>query len=143
MSPSRVVPTGGKLFEGYLSLMAGYSSHKIWRRYLAEGGRNGTPMDPEVFDVLLEAEKSRFLGYVLFTTSNIATHARDQQFYPSQVARFFGLSQQGLDMMSSFGYACSRSRFKLQSNKHRLRASAKTRSACQNSPIDFDAVCVL
>ncbi len=101
-----LVPNGGRIFELYLDLMSSWSSHKIWRSYLAEDFKEDVPpkLDAPRWERILKKERGPFMGFILMATCNIGNKAKEQRFYTTFLAKFYGLSRMGVEALAHFGY---------------------------------------
>ena len=99
-----LVPTGGKLLAGYMTMMAPPELYKKWRRhYRAQRKGNADQMTIEEFRPWSNVIGSRFHGFML-TAQSLYKAQNKQRFYMTFVARYHGLSQMGSDLMSSLGW---------------------------------------
>jgi hypothetical protein len=99
-----LVPTGGLLLAGYLTMNAPPGLYKTWRRYHREW-KNGVvePLTIAEFEPLLKIIGPRFHGYMI-TAQGLFNAQNKQRFYITFVARYHGLSTLGSDLMSSLGW---------------------------------------
>ena len=99
-----LVPTGGKLLAGYMTMMAPPELYKAWRRhYKAQRRPDAVPMTIEEFHPWSKVIGSRFHGFML-TAQSLYKAQNKQRFFMTFVARYHGLSQMGSDLMSSLGW---------------------------------------
>ena len=122
------MPTGGKVFEHYLDLMAKWSTHKLWRKHLDDHKHNDDhKMDAPTWERILKKERGPFMGFVLMATANIGNNGKTQLFYHTFNAKFHGLSRPGVDMLARYGYAMKNSLFDETEVKVYTAAVAKNR----------------
>jgi len=62
-------------------------------------------------DQLKADHGTRFIGWVLLHVMNIGNKGKMQMFYITFCAHFFGLSRQGIDLMSKYGYGVTMEMF--------------------------------
>jgi hypothetical protein len=99
-----LVPTGGKLLAGYLTMNAPPGLYKIWRRYHRQWKHGDTtPYTTEEFAPVLRIIGPRFHGYML-TAQSLFKAQNKQRFYMTFIARYHGLSQLGSDLLASMGW---------------------------------------
>ena len=104
LSQFTLVPTGGKLLAGYMTMMAPAELYKAWRRhYKAQRNPDALRMTIEEFSPWSKVIGSRFHGFML-TAQSLYKAQNKQRFYMTFVARYHGLSQMGSDLMSSLGW---------------------------------------
>ena len=102
--PPQIVPTGGLLLAGYLTMNAPPELFKKWRRYHRYWKNGQTEsMTAAEFTPWLQVIASRFHGYMI-TAQCLYNAQNKQRFYLTFVARYHGLSQMGSDLMSSLGW---------------------------------------
>lgn len=106
------MPRGGFLFEYYLLTASGYSDNRMFRQAIHRVTQNGDEWigHPDE-EYLINATGAKFAGWLLFHVSNIGTNGREQLFYLTFAAKYHGLSRQGIDVLSKYGFATNMSRF--------------------------------
>ena len=55
------------------------------------------------YDEVVDRDGGCFHGFVLMALKNMCRNAKRQLYFPTFVARFHGLSRQGVQIMSHFG----------------------------------------
>ena len=122
------VPICGTLFEWYMEVCASYSQNRKWSRILTENATgDGFPLSDETQRQLMEQNGNGFVGWCLYHVSAIGTRCRRQMFYHTFVATYFGLSREGVDMLSRYGFAQALRTFDDTRNDIRLSNEEKTR----------------
>lgn len=104
------VPTLGYLFEFYMSFASGYASNKEWRS-LCHKLQDGEVVPVILQDKLKADNGTRFIGWLLMHVLNIGNKGKMQMFYITFCAQFFGLSRQGIELMSKYGYGVTTDMF--------------------------------
>ena len=99
-----LVPTGGLLLAGYLTMNAPPELYKVWRRYHREW-KNGsiTTLTMAEFAPIQKIIGPRFHGYMI-TAQGLFNAQNKQRFFMTFVARYHGLSVMGSDLLSSLGW---------------------------------------
>ena len=106
------VPRGGFLFEYYLLTASGYSDNRTFRQAIHRVTQNGDEwIGAPDEEYLINATGAKFAGWLLFHVSNIGTNGREQLFYLTFAAKYHGLSRQGIDVLSKYGFATNMTRF--------------------------------
>lgn len=93
-----------------MEIASGYASYKRWSRLLPQDGSDSEQesiMSSSLQRSFLQANKNGYVGWLLYHCSSIGTKARKQQFYHTFVAHFYGLSRNGIDTISKFGFCQS------------------------------------
>ena len=123
-----VVPDCGKLFEWYMDVCAPYAQNRIWNNVVsaAEQG-NGFPLDQDVQHAIKSHNANGFVGWCLYHVSAIGTASRRQMFYHTFVATYFGLSREGIDMLSRYGFTQALRTFDDTRDDMRITNFTKTR----------------
>lgn len=125
---TRVVPECGKLFEWYMDVCAPYAQNRKWNKILndAEAG-DGFPIEPIVQQDIKVSNANGFIGWCLYHVSSIGSASRRQMFYHTFVATYFGLSREGIDMLSRYGFAQALRTFDDTRDDIRVVNNTKTR----------------
>ena len=105
-----VVPNLGYLFEFYLSFASSWTANKQWVSICHNLLEHDT-VTSEIQDKLKADHGTRFIGWVLLHVMNIGNKGKMQMFYITFCAHFFGLSRQGIDLMSKYGYGVTMDMF--------------------------------
>ena len=105
------VPRCGLLFEVYMTVCASWSQNRKWNQLL-HGIQNDNDPNMEALsdddqNQLIQDNSNGFIGWLLFTCSSIGIHGRRQLFYHTFVSHYFGLSRQGIDTLSKYGFTQS------------------------------------
>ena len=100
-----VVPKLGRLFEVYMEVCSSYSQHRKWTTIVNDVySDNDTVVPEDKQHELMDGNSNTFIGWLMFHIANIGTHGRRQLFYHTFVAHYFGLSRDGIDTLSRYGY---------------------------------------
>ena len=111
-----VVPLGGFLFEYFMWTSSGYAVFRKFQSSVAvEGHEQSLSLQEQ--QEFMQGAGSKFAGWLLLHLGNIGSNGRDQLFYLTLVAHYHGLSRNGIDLMSRFGYTTNLNRF---DNKRKL-----------------------
>jgi hypothetical protein len=97
------VPRGGFLFEYFLWTCSGYSAHRRWSRIM-KTIENGGAISTVDENAVVTDNLNGFVGWLLFHVSSIGTNGRRQLFYITFLLQYHGLSRNGIDTLSRFGY---------------------------------------
>ena len=98
-----VVPQLGFLFEYYLYVSAGYAVNRAW---IADVSRipDGQQMS-DARQVYFRTQcGASFSGWLLNHMCSIGSNGRRQMFYITFVLHYFGLSRDGITILSNYGY---------------------------------------
>ena len=127
-----VVPTLGYLFEFYLSFASSWTANKQWVSICHNLQGNDT-VPTAIQDQLKADHGTRFIGWVLLHVMNIGNKGKMQMFYITFCAHFFGLSRQGIDLMSKYGYGVTMDMFDDIRKNYVARSVATSRyiDACE------------
>ena len=121
------VPLGGFLFEYFLWTASGYSVFRLFQSVVAHTGNDqAIPLDHQT--EFMQGSGASFAGWLLLHLGNIGSNGRDQLFYLTLVAHYHGLSRNGIDLLSRFGYATNLKRFDDKRKICLLQARTRTKS---------------
>jgi hypothetical protein len=122
------VPECGKLFEWYMDVCAPYTQNRQWNKMVKDTLHgNGFPINEDEQQVIKAAAANGFVGWCLYHVSAIGTACRRQMFYHTFVATYFGLSREGIDMLSRYGFTQALRTFDDTRDDIRIVNSEKTR----------------
>ena len=100
------VPNGGFLFEWFMNTASSFAQYRNWRKYVTHYRESG--------QVNLNAENSIiadnivvFIGWMVYNIGCVSTHGNRQMSYTTLLLQYYGLSRQGIQMMSKLGYCLS------------------------------------
>ena len=126
------VPNLGYLFEFYLSFASSWTANKQWVSICHNLQEHDT-VTTEIQDKLKADHGTRFIGWVLLHVMNIGNKGKMQMFYITFCAHFFGLSRQGIDLMSKYGYGVTMDMFDDIRKNYVARSVATSRytDACE------------
>jgi hypothetical protein len=104
------VPRLGYLFEFYMSFACCWTGNKQWVSLCHNlGDEESLPI--VVQDQLKNDFGTRFVGWILLHVMNIGNKGKMQMFYITFCAHFFGLSRQGINLMSQYGFGVTMDMF--------------------------------
>jgi hypothetical protein len=121
------VPLGGFLFEYFMWTASGYAMFRLFQTTVANIGNDEAIPDLQQQE-FMQAAGSRFAGWLLWHVGNIGSNGRDQLFYLTLVANYHGLSRNGIDLLSRFGYVTNLKRFDDRRKMRLLQSRTSTRS---------------
>ena len=104
------MPSLGYLFEFYMSFAASWSGNKNWLS-LCHNLPEGMAMSDDIQQQLKSQHGTRFIGWLLLHVMNTGNKGKMQMFYITFCAHFFGLSRQGIELMSKYGYGVTMDMF--------------------------------
>jgi hypothetical protein len=93
------------LFEWYLRNFASYSPHLKLQRAVRRRPDRNSSIDASTNNALMESEASKYYGYLLYHMNSVSAKAMRQFFYSTFTAKYYGLSNRGLDVLSKYGYS--------------------------------------
>ena len=117
---SYIVPHGGWLLEYYLWSCASWSVLEQYKIFLSLP--DGDPGRVEVFDKILSACISKFVGWLLYHIASVGTQGRSQLFFPTFMNQYYGLSRDGIANNAKFGYGVTLDMFDKCRAYHKLYA---------------------
>ena len=100
-----VVPIGGQLFAAYLGMMSSFTTYRKYKRALRSRPRGTEAIDVGINEALLENEKPKYCGYLLYHMCCVRNKALRQMFCTTFIARYYGLSRRGVATLGMYGYA--------------------------------------
>ena len=111
-----------------MEVCAPYAQHRRWiREVLAAEGGDGFPIRADTENDMMLCNANGFVGWCLYHVSAIGARCRRQMFYHTFVATYFGLSREGVDMLSRYGFAQALRTFDDTRDDIRLSSENKTR----------------
>ena len=87
-----------------------YTANKKWLS-LCSRLPEDVAMSDEIQDELKNYVGTRFIGWLLIHVMNTGNKGKMQMFYITFCAHFFGLSRQGIELMSQYGYGVTMDMF--------------------------------
>ena len=123
-----LVPIGGQLFHLYLEVFSGYTYHRTLRSAVNSRPPGVASIDNVVNEDLLQKQKMKYCGYLIFHINSVSTRGNLQVFYhTSFLAKYYGLSRRGIHALSQYGYVCKLTLFDEQMQYQLQRAKNKVR----------------
>ena len=104
------VPSLGYLFEFYMSFASSWTGNKKWLS-LCHHLPEGQAMTDDIQLQLKSQHGTRFIGWLLLHVMNTGNKGKMQMFYITFCAHFFGLSRQGIELLSKYGYGVTMDMF--------------------------------
>jgi hypothetical protein len=83
---------------------SGYSVYRNWIRIVNQL-QDGEPMNIQNQQKFFEANMNKFMGWVLNHVVLIGSNGRDQMSYITFILHYYGLSRDGIDILSKYGYS--------------------------------------
>ena len=133
------VPLGGFLFEYFMWTASGYAMFRLFQTTVANIGNDEAITDRQQHE-FMQAAGARFAGWLLWHVGNIGSNGRDQLFYLTLVANYHGLSRNGIDLLSRFGYVTNLKRFDDRRKMRLLQSRTSTRSVIIPFSTSFNVV---
>ena len=93
----------GFLFEHYMYTSSGYSINRTWLTDINKI-RNGGVMSTDRQIFYKQKCKSAFSGWLLNHIINVGSNGRRQMFYLTFLLKYYGLSRDGIVIMSRYGF---------------------------------------
>ena len=121
-----LVPNLGYLFEFYMSFASSWTANKQWVS-ICHNLQDHDTVPTVIQDQLKADHGTRFIGWVLLHVMNIGNKGKMQMFYITFCAHFFGLSRQGIDLMSKYGCGVTMDMFDDIRKKYIARSVATSR----------------
>lgn len=81
-----------------------YSSYRQWKKVCKQPLATNTSLDIQVENDILQSNVNKFIGWLLFHLSNIGSNGRQQMFYVTFIAQYYGLSRNGVNHLAKYGY---------------------------------------
>jgi len=123
---SHTAPRLGFLFEYYMFSTSGYASNRRWLQ--AVGGLIGNASLTTIQQDTIQADNQvAFHGWLLLQINNVGSNGRMQMFYVTFIAKYYGLSREGIDLLSAYGYGVTKDMFDELRAKYKLRSESDTR----------------
>lgn len=119
-------PQLGFLFEFYMFSTSGYAANRKW---LAEvGALIGDEALTDVQQARIRSDNQvMFHGWLMLQITSIGSNGRRQMFYITFIAKYFGLSREGIDLLAAYGYGVTLDMFDDLRKMYKLRAEAQSR----------------
>jgi hypothetical protein len=119
-------PQLGFLFEFYMFSTSGYAANRKW---LAEvGALIGDDALTDVQQASIRSDNQvMFHGWLMLQITSIGSNGRRQMFYITFIAKYFGLSREGIDLLAAYGYGVTLDMFDDLRKMYKLRAEAQSR----------------
>jgi seryl-tRNA synthetase len=131
-----VVSTGGLLFDSFVSGFGSYTTTEQLKAHArdVQDAQGGQDDDDEVLQVthaletdIMERERGTFHGWVLISCASVASKSRSQCFYTTFAAKYHGLSNYGIEMLSHHGYTMCLTSFQTMTETMVLESRESTR----------------
>ena len=106
----RTVPRLGYLFEFYMSFASTYSGNRKWLS-MCHRLQEDEPLPDSTQEELKKDYGTRYIGWLLWHVMNTGNKGKMQMFYITFCAHFFGLSRQGIELLSKYGYGVTMDMF--------------------------------
>jgi hypothetical protein len=88
-----------------MGVCSSFTQHRLWRTLLQELKHNEEDsLTDRQQDSMIEDNLNGFVGWLMLHVGSVGTHARKQLFYFTFMCQFHGLSRDGVDLMSEYGY---------------------------------------
>jgi hypothetical protein len=116
-----LVPSLGFLFEYYMHCCSGYAINRKWCAdvyTINVDGVNVMPDDRQEY--YKNACLSQYCGWLLNHILCIGSNGRRQMFYLTFVLHYFGLSRDGIDILSKYGYSVTLDMFDTLRDMYKL-----------------------
>ena len=110
----------GFLFEYYMYIASGYSSNREWLQIMQELEDDQT-MSVNDQQKFFESNKNKFVGWVLNHINLIGSNGRDQLSYLTFVLHYYGLSREGINILSKYGFGVTCAMFDKFREHHAAR----------------------
>ena len=100
------VPRGGWLFEYYLLAHSSFTVHRDYKRYLRilSSNQHDESELSTLFESIISTCSTRFIGWILISINGYGTNGGLQIFYLTFLDHYFGLSRQGININSRYGF---------------------------------------
>ena len=109
-----------------MSFASSWTANKQWVS-ICHNLQDHDTVPTDIQDQLKADHGTRFIGWVLLHVMNIGNKGKMQMFYITFCAHFFGLSRQGIDLMSKYGYGVTMDMFDDIRKKYIARSVATSR----------------
>ena len=128
--PPHTAPTLGYLFEYYMFAASAYSVNRLWltKHNAVADGTSMSEADQTYFQ---EKCIVSFYGWLLMQVAGIGSAGRRQMFYLTFIAKYFGLSREGIDILAAHGYGVTLDMFDRFRAMYAARAEEKSRYKSQ------------
>ena len=103
---THLAPSLGFLFEYYMVSASGYSEQRRWLSMI-HNLQDGDALPHSDQALFYKRNKSTFTGWLFYHIGNIGTNGRYQLNFLTFVLHYFGLSRDGIDILSQYGYGVS------------------------------------
>jgi len=77
----------------------------------------------------LGTDQTGFHGWLIMQINSIGNKGKRQMFYVTFIAKYFGLSREGIDIMAGYGYGVTLDMYDKLRKTYKLRAADRSRSA--------------
>ena len=119
-------PRLGFLFEYYMYSTSGYACNRRWLQAVAglDGDAALTTLQQ---DTILADNQISFHGWLLLQINTMGSHGRRQMFYVTFIAKYYGLSREGIDLMAAYGFGVTKDMFDKLRELYKVRSESNTR----------------
>ena len=124
--PMVIAPSLGYLFEHYMFSASGYAANRSWLskvNELVDGAHLSVAYQASV----LSDNQVRFHGWLLVQINSVGNKGKRQMFYVTFIAKYFGLSREGMDLLAAYGYGVTLDMFDNLRKMYQQRAVALSR----------------
>ena len=105
---------------------SGYSVNRKWCSEISRLS-NDIPMPTDLQDYFQQLCGSHFCGWLLNHMMNIGSNGRRQMFYITFILHYFGLSREGINILSKYGYGVTLDMFDDLRRSYRAGSTEMTR----------------
>lgn len=98
-----LVPNAGFLFEWFMNTATSYAQYRNWRKYVA-AYRESQQLNYVEEENIIADNIVIFVGWMVYTMGCVSTKGNKQMTYTTLLLQYYGLSRQGIQMMSKLGY---------------------------------------
>jgi hypothetical protein len=119
-------PRLGFLFEYYMYSTSGYACNRRWLQAVGTlvGDAALTTLQQ---DTILAENQISFHGWLLLQINSIGSNGRRQMFYVTFIAKYYGLSREGIDLLAAYGYGVTKDMFDDLRALYKVRSESATR----------------
>ena len=98
-----LVPNAGFLFEWFMNTATPFAQYRNWRKYVA-AYRESQQLNYVEEENIIADNIVIFVGWMVYTMGCVSTKGNKQMTYTTLLLQYYGLSRQGIQMMSKLGY---------------------------------------
>lgn len=112
-----------------MSCATSYTGNRKWL-HLCNNIPEHDALTDDVQEDLKNDFGTKFIGWLLWHVTTTGNKGKMQMFYVTFCAHFFGLSRQGIHLMSRYGYGVTVDMFDDIRKSYEERSISNTRSVC-------------